>query len=996
MPDYACPHCRKSFTAPPSAAAAQVLCPHCRQPVEVPATPASRWFLARNKKKYGPYTWQQLLTLAKRGDVGPDDMLLQEGTKQWLRAGTVRTLFAEREPASEETAVKTAPARQPATAVSTTAPTPKTRPAAAPKKTAHQAIAWLVAACAGAGLCLLLGVGLIAGYFLLERKPVEVKNANRDKAVDATKKTDTDPPKTNDDGPKKEDAGPRNNDKKKPPEDKTPKSLPSDGRAEQFVEQLNRRRKSAGLGQVTLDEELSRGCIAHAKYLAQHLDPAKADGSNVYAEDPKQPGYSDEGVRAAQNAMIAFAEPAIALERWMGRLPGRVALLSPEVQSVGVAFVQNGKGEWIAVLDPVRGRGEPIVIYPAPRQTDVPMSFGFGPEVPEKTVAGFPITVTFPPNSQVTAGSIELRDDKGTAIEGWLWTPEKPVRPNRQRNTVTLIPKALLRAGATYQVKASAQLDGKPWRLAWSFSTQDDADSKGVWAKKALARVNAYRADAGLKPVALDDALSQACLKHGRYLVLNEGNPALDGLKAHDEDLKLPGASVEGREAGLKSDIAIGDFDPLDGLDAWMATLYHRVPILEPNLERIGFACARGRRQGWATLLNVGSGRAGGDRPHPVFYPADNQTGVPLNFPNSGEVPNPIPEDKTGKAGYPITAFFPHKTPLVNALGKLTDAKGNEVPSWFSSKEKPANPNYLKHQGNTVCLIPKEPLPPNATIHVQLQGQLAGKAWEKKWKFTTGDGGLSVAGAQRAVFDRINNYRAQAGLSAVTPDEKLGRGCQLHAEYLVQNTLALANNKTSPNDEDPLLPGYTIEGMRASKQSDVFTNAPTPVIQIDDVMSTFSRRVYLLDPTLQRVGYGCAHDIGRGWRCVLDLNGGRGDARVIVYPAPKQDDVPLVGFDRIDQAKDRPGFPITVTFPRQTLPRNAQAVLTDAAGKNVDIAISSPEKPLREKQQGNTIGVHPLAPLQPGQTYSVTVAAIINGTEWRQEWQFTTTAKKAN
>src|SRR5205823_5221574 len=146
---------------------------------------------------------------------------------------------------------------------------------------------------------------------------------------------------------------------------------------------------------------------------------------------------------AAQNAMVGFVEPATALERWMGRLLGRVALLSPEMQSVGVGFAQDSRGGWFAVLDPVRGRGEPIVVYPAPRQAEVPLSFGVGPEVPEKTAAGYPITVTFPPNPPnplATGGSIELRDDRGNAIDGWLWTPEKPVRPNRQRNTVTLIP----------------------------------------------------------------------------------------------------------------------------------------------------------------------------------------------------------------------------------------------------------------------------------------------------------------------------------------------------------------------------------------------------------------------------------------------------------------------------------------------------------------------------------------------------------------------------
>src|SRR5215468_2696775 len=113
MPGYACPHCRKSFTAPASTAAAQVRCPHCKKPVEVPATAASRWFVARNKKKFGPYTWQQLQTLAKRGDVNPDDLLRQEGARKWQRAGTVRNLFSAAALAAKPPVVTTSTAAPP-------------------------------------------------------------------------------------------------------------------------------------------------------------------------------------------------------------------------------------------------------------------------------------------------------------------------------------------------------------------------------------------------------------------------------------------------------------------------------------------------------------------------------------------------------------------------------------------------------------------------------------------------------------------------------------------------------------------------------------------------------------------------------------------------------------------------------------------------------------------------------------------------------------------
>ena len=86
-------------------------------------------------------------------------------------------------------------------------------------------------------------------------------------------------------------------------------------------------------------------------------------------------------------------------------------------------------------------------------------------------------------------------------------------------------------------------------------TTEDDSDSKGAWAKKALAKVNAYRARANLPAVALDDALSRGCAAHGRYLVINADHPAVQGLSAHDENLSLPGAS-----AMVASPTASGNF----------------------------------------------------------------------------------------------------------------------------------------------------------------------------------------------------------------------------------------------------------------------------------------------------------------------------------------------------------------------------------------------------------------------------------------------------
>ena len=777
-----------------------------------------------------------------------------------------------------------------------------------------------------------------------------------------------------------------------PPEKEPPAVDPkaTQALAELLLQQLNTHRKTAGLDLVQLDPGLSRGCAAHAKYLA--LNPPAAPAA-LLDEEPGKPGFSEEGRRAAGYAMVAVGTGKSAVDLWMGGIGGRVPLLQPDLRVIGLGVEPLPGNAWAVVLDVLRRNDEPVVLWPAPNQQDVPVTFAGGPEIPDpNATAGFPVTVHFPPLRQVTQVKAQLLDDADKAVDVWLSTPEKPAQAKGQRNTVALIAKAPLHGNRVYRVQITANLDGQAWMKEWTFTTEDDTDTKGLWTKKALDKVNGFRKLAGLPPVVLDEQLSKACRAHARYLALNHGHPATAGLGAHDEDLSLPGASEEGRKAGKASDIAIGDYQPLDGFDSWMATLYHRVPILEPNLKTIGFSCARSHRLGWVTVLEVGTGRQRGiPRPHPVFYPVPDQTGVPLHFPIGGEEPNPIPEDKTGKAGYPVTAFFPEAAPLKSASGIVTDGAGKEVPIWFSAPEAPANPKFAKNQGNTVCLIPREPLKPNTSYHVTLRGQLGGKGWNKAWQFTTGSAGPTAGQGAAQVLQRLNAYRVAAGLPAVTLDASLSKGCQAHAEYLVQNAAALAKNKLAPNDEDANLPGFTADGKRAAQQAHVFSKAPEPTTQVDDLMGTALRRIYLLDPQLRRIGFGCAQDVGRGWQSVLDLFGGRGGAQVVVYPVPDQDGVPCAGTERVPGQQGELGYPISVTFPAHLKVLGGKGTLTDADGKAIETILSSPDKPLDPAVPSrNTVCLVPRAPLRPGQSYTVTLSAVVNGQQWGRAWQFTT------
>lgn len=53
----------------------------------------SRYYVAANGRRQGPYSTAQLRELAHRGSLGPSDMVLPEGRTRWVEAGSVRGLF---------------------------------------------------------------------------------------------------------------------------------------------------------------------------------------------------------------------------------------------------------------------------------------------------------------------------------------------------------------------------------------------------------------------------------------------------------------------------------------------------------------------------------------------------------------------------------------------------------------------------------------------------------------------------------------------------------------------------------------------------------------------------------------------------------------------------------------------------------------------------------------------------------------------------------------
>jgi hypothetical protein len=242
-----------------------------------------------------------------------------------------------------------------------------------------------------------------------------------------------------------------------------------------------------------------------------------------------------------------------------------------------------------------------------------------------------------------------------------------------------------------------------------------------------LALVNAYRAAARVPPVTLDAALSKGCHEHAAYMVINRGKPQLYSINAHTQDPTLPGATPDGAACGKAADLFPSVPDLQTAVHGWMASLYHRRPILSPNVERVAI--------GWADLpggtIAVALQFVYGNGPSPpVFFPADGLTGVPVDF--IREEPNPIPPP-TIFAGHPITLQFPVGDRLTNVAAKLEDGNGADVPFFLSSPEQPAS-KYATSDG-LIGVIPQLPLRTStrykATISVTWNG--TPRTWTATW-----------------------------------------------------------------------------------------------------------------------------------------------------------------------------------------------------------------------------------------------------------------------
>lgn len=285
-----------------------------------------------------------------------------------------------------------------------------------------------------------------------------------------------------------------------------------------------------------------------------------------------------------------------------------------------------------------------------------------------------------------------------------------------------------------------------------------DKENLNAWPKEAIAvidymnqvRDGAFKDKArtrieGTWKLKFDPELSEQCALHAHYLTLHDEQRKWPD--AHEEYADKEGYSVEGAWAGTHSVIVWGTLaDYKEGCDVWLASFYHRIPLIDPGVLRLGWGS-----EDIFMVMDMSSLATPYEKPYAVFYPYDGQKDVDVKF-LGNEHPDPIPNGEPGSVdeeklyGNPITI----QTNPVDERGEIVDIdmklyegkdEKNEVECFFSTPTNPTNKESAP--AGVWCLIPKHHLKNNTEYHCIAQWKAGGNrsttsvGRREQWKFKT-------------------------------------------------------------------------------------------------------------------------------------------------------------------------------------------------------------------------------------------------------------------
>ena len=340
-----------------------------------------------------------------------------------------------------------------------------------------------------------------------------------------------------------------------------------------------------------------------------------------------------------------------------------------------------------------------------------------------------------------------------------MWLDGKPVAAvwDEAAGRVRYVPPVPLAAG-THTVRLRVvvlppnpdRYEYQPVESQFSFAVDGQAVAElpgpDTEALRALLRINQHRQEAGVSPLSYNAALGVSANRHARYLTVN---PADRLVNPHRESATNPlFFGIDAMERAGYYAYAHGVAEVIsftrraeDAVDGWLATLYHRLPLLKRDADEMGYGLG-GTTDNPVNVLVTGPG---GGVPGVVLWPADRQTGVPTGW-DGAEEPNPLRlyPGASGPLGYTVSMTVPVAVSLTLAEATLTGPDG-AVPFYLFH---PAIDDRLK---DTVALIPRAPLSAATTYEASFRGQVdlgtGLQPFRRTWSFTTAPAAIPLLDA---------------------------------------------------------------------------------------------------------------------------------------------------------------------------------------------------------------------------------------------------------
>lgn len=261
-------------------------------------------------------------------------------------------------------------------------------------------------------------------------------------------------------------------------------------------------------------------------------------------------------------------------------------------------------------------------------------------------------------------------------------------------------------------------------------------------------------------------------------------------------------------------------------------------------------------------------------------------------------------------------------------------------------------------------------------------------------------GGADLQAARGQALDTVNAVRRTAGQGPLSADAALDTASEEHAWYTIFNLGQQSLSGLGVHAEDASLPGYVgassilrdrAAGYTGNQTSEVINHVATPAAAVGVWEHSVYHRFPLVDTGSRSAGYGEVI-VGPMAVAVMDIGQQPDRGGPVLFPANGQKDVPTAFTgneipDPAPQGAQYPtGYPVTLQVGSASGLSISSGQLAGPGGKAVDAWSLQPGRQVN----ANEFCLLPQHPLQPGTTYTVTVAGAIDGAAFNQSWTFTT------